>query len=375
MTQNSRSKTQTRHHSSDTTGFLRFEFCVLSIISFMKRAVILAAILSLFACSSAPAQSGSEVAAKVGNRSITTKELDERWSKDDPVNQTETTQKLYDGRRAALDAIVAETVIADAAKAKGMTAEAFEAAEVAKRVKPVTDDDVTAFYQQNVNQMQGRSLEVMSAPINRFLTEQRREQARQALITDLRKTGPTVAMMFDAPRRTVEVEATDPTVGNKAAPITLIEFADFQCPFCGRVAPTIKKVQETYGEKIRLVWKDFPLTQIHPQAFKAGEAAHCAGDQGKYWEYHDRLFANQQSLMPDDLKKHAEALGLDAGKFASCLDTSKYGERVRDGVAQGTRLGVNSTPMFYVNGRILSGAQPYEAFVAVIDEELAKGKR
>jgi protein-disulfide isomerase len=347
----------------------------LSIINFMKKALFLAAILSLFACSSAPAQSGSEVAAKLGNRSITTKELDERWSKDDPANQAETTQKLYDGRRAALDAIIADTVIADAAKAKGMTSDAFETAEVAKRVKPVTDADVTGFYQQNVNQMQGRPLEVMSPAINRFLTEQRRAEARMALITELRKTGPAVAMMFDAPRRTVEVEPTDPTAGSKSAPITLIEFADFQCPYCGRVAPTIKKLQETYGDKVRLVWKDFPLTQIHPQAFKAGEAAHCAGDQGKYWEYHDRLFANQQSLMPDDLKKHAEAIGLDAGKFASCLDTSKYGERVRDGVAQGTRLGVNSTPMFYVNGRILSGAQPYENFVAVIDEELARNKR
>ena len=354
---------------------ISFEFLLLSIMSAMKKALFLAAILSLFACSSAPAQSGSEVAAKIGNRSITTKELDERWSKDDPSNQAETTQKLYDGRRAALDAIVAETVMADAAKAKGMAPEAFEAAEVAKRVKPVTDADVSAFYQENVNQMQGRPLEVMSPAINRFLTEQRREQARQALITDLRKTGPTVAMMFDVPRRTVEVEPTDPVVGNKSAPITLIEFADFQCPYCGRVAPTIKKVQETYGDRIRVVWKDFPLTQIHPQAFKAGEAAHCAGDQGKYWEYHDRLFANQQSLMPDDLKKHAAALGLDPAAFASCLDSSKHGERVRDGVAQGTRLGVNSTPMFYVNGRILNGAQPYEAFVAVIDEELARGKK
>ena len=342
------------------------------IIRFMKKAVFFAAILSLFACSSAPAQSGNEVAAKVGNRSITTKELDERWSKDDPANQAETTQKLYDGRRAALDAIIADTVIADAAKAKGMAPDAYETAEVGKRVKPVTDADVGAFYQQNVNQMQGRSLEVMAPAINRFLTEQRRAEARMALITELRKSGPTVAMMFDAPRRDVEIESTDPTVGSKSAPITVIEFADFQCPYCGRVAPTIKKVQETYGDKIRLVWKDFPLTQIHPQAFKAGEAAHCAGDQGKYWEYHDRLFANQQSLMPDDLKKHATDLGLDAKVFASCLDSSKYGERVRDGVAAGSRLGVNSTPTVYVNGRLLSGAQPYETFAMVIDEELSK---
>ncbi|HKE86935.1 MAG TPA: thioredoxin domain-containing protein [Vicinamibacterales bacterium] len=341
----------------------------------MKRALFLAAVLSLFACSSAPAQSGSEVAAKVGNKSVTTKELDERWSKDDPAGQAETTQKMYDGRRSALDAIIAESVIADAAKAKGMTPDAYQTAEIAKRLKTVTDSDVAAFYQANINQMQGRSLEVMSPAINRFLTEQQREIARQSLITELRKSGPAVSMMFDAPRRTVAVDPADPAIGNKAAPITLIEFADFQCPFCGRVAPTIKKLRETYGDKVRVVWKDFPLTQIHPQAFKAGEAAHCAGDQGKYWEYHDRLFANQQSLMPDDLKKHAADLGLDAGAFAACLDTSKYGERVRDGVAEGTRLGVNSTPMFYVNGRVVSGAQPYENFVSVIDEELARAKK
>ena len=346
-----------------------------SIINFMKKALYLSAVLSLFACSSAPAQSGSETAARVGNRTITTKELDDRWSKDDPAGQSEATQKLYDGRRAALDNIVAEMVIADAAKAKGMAPDAFETAEVAKRVKPVTDADVVAFYQSNLNQMQGRSLETMSPAINRFLTEQQRESARQALIAELRKAGPAVNVMFDAPRRSVEVAATDPAVGSNTATVTIIEFADFQCPYCGRVAPTIKKVRDTYGDKVRVVWKDFPLTQIHPQAFKASEAAHCAGEQGKYWEYHDRLFANQQALMPDDLKKTATELGLDGGKFASCLDSSKFSERVRDGVAAGTRLGVNSTPTFYVNGRLLSGAQPYEAFAAVIDEELSRTKK
>jgi protein-disulfide isomerase len=341
----------------------------------MKKALYLSAILSLFACSSPLAQSGSETAARVGSRTITTKELDDRWSKDDPAGQSEATQKLYDGRRAALDNIVAEMVIADAAKAKGMTAEAFETAEVAKRLKPVTDAEVVAFYQTNINQMQGRSLEVMSPAINRFLTEQQRQSAKQALIAELRKGGPAVSMMFDAPRRKVDVAATDPSVGSNSATVTIIEFADFQCPYCGRVAPTIKKVRDTYGDKVRIVWKDFPLTQIHPQAFKASEAAHCAGEQGKYWEYHDRLFANQEALMPDDLKKTAGEIGLDATKFGSCLDSSKFSERVRDGVAEGTRLGVNSTPTFYVNGRLLSGAQPFEAFAAVIDEELSRTKK
>jgi protein-disulfide isomerase len=339
----------------------------------MRNTFFLTAVVSLFACSAAPAQQ-NDAAARIGSRTVTTKDLDDRWRADDPASQAEATQKVYDGRRAALDAIIADALLAEAAKKKGVTAEAYEVEEVGKRVKPVTDGDVTTFYQANINQMQGRPLEVMSPAINRFLTEQRRVEARQALITELRKAGPDVRVLIDPPRRDVAIETSDPSLGRTSAPITLIEFSDFQCPFCQRVAPTLKKLRDTYGDKVRIVWKDFPLTQIHPQAFKAGEAAHCAGDQGKYWEYHDRLFANQQQLQPDDLKKHATELGLDPAAFNACLDTSKYGERVRDGVAQGQRLGVNSTPTIYINGRMLSGAQPYETFVSVIDEELSRGK-
>ena len=339
----------------------------------MRNVFYLTALVSLFACSAAPAQQ-TDTAARVGNRTITTKELDERWRADDPASQAEATQKLYDGRRAALDAIIADQLLEEAAKKKGMTAAAFELEELGKRVKPVTDAEVVAFYQANVNQMQGRSLEVMGPAINRYLTEQQRDNAKRALIAELRKAGPEVRVLIDAPRREVDIESSDPSLGRASAPITLIEFSDFQCPFCQRVAPTLKRLREAYGDKLRIVWKDFPLTQIHPQAFKAGEAAHCAGDQGKYWDYHDRLFANQQQLQPEDLKKHAADMGLDASAFGACLDSSKYGERVRDGVAQGQRLGVNSTPTIYINGRMLSGAQPYETFVGVIDEELSRGK-
>ena len=339
----------------------------------MRNVFFLTAVVTLFACSAAPAQQ-ADTAARVGNRAITTRELDDRWRADDPASQAETIQKLYDGRRAALDSIIAEQLLTEAAKKKGMTAAAYELEELGKRATAVTDAEVAAFYQANINQMQGRALDVMAPAINRYLTEQRRDAARQSLIGELRKAGPDVRVLLDAPRREVAIETTDPSLGRASAPVTLIEFSDFQCPFCQRVAPTLKRVRETYGDKVRIVWKDFPLTQIHPQAFKAGEAAHCAGDQGKYWEYHDRLFANQQQLQPDELKKHASELGMDAPAFGACLDTSKYGERVRDGVAQGQRLGVNSTPTIYINGRMLSGAQPYETFVSVIDEELSKGK-
>ena len=342
----------------------------------MKRALFLTAAVSLFACSPAPSQQagGGDTVARVGDRVVTAKELDDRWQALDPSGHAEAAQKMYDGKRSALDAIVAETLIAQAAKAKNMSAEDYEAAELKARMKPVGEADVVTFYQSNINQMQGRSLEVMAPAIRRYLQDQSSETARASLIADLRKSGPEVRVLFDAPRHTVEVTADDPSIGSASAPVTLVEFSDFQCPFCQRVAPTLKQVKQTYGDKVRIVWKDFPLTQIHPQAFKAGEAAHCAADQGKFWEYHDRLFANQQQLMPADLKKHATDLGLDSKAFDSCLDSSKYGERVRDGVAEGSRLGVNSTPMIYINGRALSGAQPYEVFASVIDEELSKSK-
>ena len=121
------------------------------------------------------------------------------------------------------------------------------------------------------------------------------------------------------------------------------------------------------------MYREYPLPN-HQFARTAAEAGQCANEQGKFWPYHDRLFANQQKLSVPDLKQHAAELGLDAAKFNACLDSSKYAERVRDGVAAGTRLGVNSTPTLYINGRVIQGAQPYENFAAVVDEELQRQK-
>jgi protein-disulfide isomerase len=329
----------------------------------MKNAFFITPAVLLLACSNTPAQQSAaiagpgEVAAQVGDRTISVRELDEKWKATNATEQAEAVQALYDGRRAALEAIIADMLVGAEAKKKGLSPDAYVESEVGKRVKPVGESEVVTFYQSN---------------INRFLTEQRQDAARNELVAELKKAGPPIKMSLDVPRMTVPVAASDPTLGPAAAPVTLVEFSDFQCPFCQRVEPTLKRLRETYGDKLRIVWKDFPLTQIHPQAFKAGEAGHCAGEQGKYWEYHDRLFENQQSLQPADLKKHAADQGLDAAKFAACLDSSKYGERVRDGVSAGTLLGVNSTPTIFVNGRRLSGAQPYDVFVAVIDEELAR---
>ena len=321
-----------------------------------------------------PVPTGSEVAARVGTRTITVKELDDRWRADQPSEQAQAVQQMYDGRKVALDAIVADMLIEQAAKAKGQTPEQYREAEVTRRLTPVTDGQVAAFFAQNQAQMQGRSLEQMGPAIRQYLQDQQRQTAFQAMVAELRKAGPAVSVILDAPRYTVSVAADDPVLGSASAPVTLIEFSDFQCPFCARVMPTLKRVKETYGDRVRIVWKDFPLTSIHPQAFKAAEAGQCAREQGKFWELHDRLFANQQALQPEALKEHAAAVGLDLAKFNACFDASKYGERVQQQMTAGNQLGVQSTPSIFINGRMVSGAQPYEVFTAIIDEELARAR-
>ena len=133
----------------------------------------------------------------------------------------------------------------------------------------------------------------------------------------------------------------------------------------------LSQIQENYKDKVKFVFRDFPLTRLHPQAYKAAEAARCAGDQGKYWEYHDILFANIKALQPDELKQYAADLKLDPAQFAACLDNNAYTAAVSKDLALGTQLGVSGTPAFFVNGRFLSGSQPYSAFAELIEEMLA----
>ncbi|MEQ1575055.1 MAG: thioredoxin domain-containing protein [Vicinamibacterales bacterium] len=346
----------------------------------MRNVLVGVALIAMLACSTDAQQSGAapgadDPAARIGDRTITTKELDERWKLESPVQHAQAMQSLYEGRRSALDALTAELLLDQAAKAKGVTRAEYESGELAARVRPVSDADIAEFYAENGNQMQGRALQEMSPLIREFLENRNRTTARAGLIADLKKAGPAVRVMLDVPRQQIDLSPDDPSQGRADAPVTVVEFSDFQCPFCQRVVPTLKQVREKYGDRVRIVWKDFPLVQIHPQAFKSAEAGNCAQEQGKFWEYHDRLFANQQALETTALKQYAADVGLDAAKFNACLDSSKYEERVRDALGVGGRLGVGATPTTYVNGRLVSGAQPYEAFAAVIDDELERSTR
>jgi protein-disulfide isomerase len=173
----------------------------------------------------------------------------------------------------------------------------------------------------------------------------------------------------------VRVELGDaPVRGRKDAPVTLVVFSDFQCPFCGKVEPTLARVMDAYEGRVRLVWKDFPL-DFHPNAVPAALAARAAGEQGKFWPMHDRLFANQVALDRESLERHAEALGLDRARFRAALDSEKNRAAVLADQRQGVAAGVAGTPAFFINGVKLSGALPFESFKAAIDQELARAKK
>jgi len=175
-----------------------------------------------------------------------------------------------------------------------------------------------------------------------------------------------------------------PMLGRADAPVTLVEFSDYQCPFCQRFfATTLSALKKHYVDtgKVRYVFRDFPLDQMHPQARKAAEAAHCAVEQGKYWEMHEVLFQNQRTLAPPQLTVHARTVGVDGSKFDECLSSGRHAARVERGLADGAAVGVQGTPTFvvgktkpgdFVESTPIRGAQPLEMFRRIIDQTLAE---
>lgn len=313
----------------------------------------------------------NQVVATIGDKSFTLKDVEAKWQQDDPAERARVTQLLYQYRRQSVDQLIGDYLIDEAAKKSGTTKEQFLEAELGKRRGEITDAQIQEVYDQNRDRVGASTVQDLRDSIRAFITRNRDGQNLAILVGELKKTAPAVHMALDPPRYEVAIATHDPVRGPDSAPVTIIEFSEYQCPFCGRVTPTLKQLQEKYGDKIRIVFKDFPLPN-HLQAPKAAEAAHCAGDQGKYWELHDRLFANQQQIQVADLKKHAAAVGLDQAKFDQCLDTGTYTKIVQEDVDLGSQMGVQSTPTLYVNGRVVTGAQPINVFEAIIDEELAR---
>ena len=279
--------------------------------------------------------------------------------------------QIYELKTQAIKSMADEYLVEQAAKKENLSVDAYFKKHLSD--KKVTDTDARMFYDQH-KEIQARfpKYDDIKTRLIDALQAQREGEAKTALVEQLRKEQP-VTVMLTAPRITVK-SAGHPEIGGKDAPVTIVEFSDFQCPFCSRAEPTLKQVREKYGDKIKLVYMDFPLG-MHEHAIDAASAGRCAGEQGKFWEFHDAMFADQSKLAPADLKASAKKLGLDTAKFDECLDKGKYKAAIEADMAQGHSLGIDGTPAFYINGRPLTGAQPFDKFQTTIDEELASGQK
>jgi protein-disulfide isomerase len=335
----------------------------------------LAASVLVVACSSSAQQPNrvqgpTDVVAMVGNVSITLAEVDQKAMQQPAADfgQMKLVFAVYEARRAAVDELVGEKLIADEAKTRGTTTAALIDAEITSKIATVGEADIVAWYNANPSRVQGAKLDQVRQPIRSVLTQQRTSQAYQSYVDKLRAKA-SIRISLEPPRQKVAA-ADGPTRGPAGAPIELIEFSDFQCPYCLRANPIVKQVLSTYGDRIRFVYRNYPLPS-HPNARPAAEAAQCAAEQGQFWPYHDRLFADPSKLADEDLKQSASALGLDAARFNACFDSHKYKGRVEADIQAANEAGVNGTPAFFINGRMLSGAQPFDEFKRVIDEELA----
>ena len=278
----------------------------------------------------------------------------------------------YEIKKRALDNLIEQKLLENAAKEKGLTSDKLLQQEVDAKLQDPTDPEVEAYYLAQRDRLNRPFDDALKVQLRQSLKQAKIQQLRQDYVKGLRSNAK-ITVLLSPPKFQV---GYDPKRlrGNPKASVMIVEFSDYQCPYCRQVEPTVKDLMAKYGDKVSLAYRDLPLRQIHPQAQIAAEASRCAEEQGKFWEYHDQLFA-ASALDHDSLVKYARDLKLDDKQFDSCLTTEKYKAEIDQDLREGVGAGITGTPGFFINGAAVSGAQPEEEFVRVIDQELARNER
>jgi protein-disulfide isomerase len=340
-------------------------------------ALVLALGFCLPACSVEDKKAGSkadskkddsaQVLARVNGKAITEGEVKAAAADQYDQLDHEYLQRKHELAEAQLKKMVQERLLEAEAAAHGVTKEKLLA-----DVKPaeVTDADAEAFFEKNKAQMPPRPKEQLLPQIKTYLQQAGQKEAQDKFYNSL-EAKYKVDYLIEPMR--VEVAASGyPAKGPASAPVTIVEFSDFQCPFCSRVTPTLEQVVSKYGNKLRLVFRQFPLP-MHPNAAKAAEASLCANEQGKFWQMHDLMFKDQGGLSVEGLKSKAAGIaGINAASFNSCLDSGKQTPAVQSDVKAGSKAGVNGTPAMFINGRFINGAVSADDLSKVIDDELKR---
>jgi protein-disulfide isomerase len=324
--------------------------------------------LLAWAASSCSPGKDSETLAEIAGTVVTRVDVDKSGGKQLRALR----QQLYQLERQKLDEHIGAILVTLEAKKRRISVATLLEQEVNSSVKPPSEEEIRGLYEKNKARIPVE-LEKVRDQIRNYLHEQKITERKIEYFKTLRINGKVTTYL--KPPELVRVDLSvngAPSKGSEKAEVTIVKFEDFQCPYCKAVQPNYQEVLKRYDGKVRLVHKDLPLDQIHPQARQAAEAARCADDEGKFWQYHDKLYASAPKAAPEDLKSYAKEVGLNGNSFEKCLSTGKYKARVQKDVDEGAALGLTGTPIFFINGRELSGAQSVEAIAQIIDEELAR---
>lgn len=278
-------------------------------------------------------------------------------------------EKVHEAVESNLNRLVGLKLLEQEAERRSLPVQELLRLEVSAGLKQPTDQEVANFYQSNRKKLK-KSLEEMSGEIRRYLSRQRYQKRYQAFVDRLRAASRVES--FLEPNRVEIRTLSSPALGPVDAPVTLVEFSDFQCPYCARLAPVVKRIAGEYPGQVRVVFRQFPLRSIHAHAQKAAEASLCAFDQDRFWEMHDALFADIKKLEPEDLTARARKLNLDLEAFSQCLESGKYAATVQQDLEDGMAAGVSGTPAVFINGRVLKGSKPYDGIKKMVEEELQR---
>jgi protein-disulfide isomerase len=308
-------------------------------------------------------------AAKIGDEIITMEEITGLLQ--GQLAQIERQRhNLIDQR---LRQLIDERLLTQEAARQGMTPEQLLEKKIHDTGLHLDGSEVSEFIRQNQTRLPpGDEFEVRMKVWD-YLRAQKIERQRHALVERLRKQTEIVVYLEEPAGARVQVNTVTAFVrGPEDAPVTIVEFSDFQCPFCRAILPSIKALMLKYPEHLKLVFMDFPIKSLHPDAPKAHEAARCAGEQGKFWQYHDLLFDRSPRHSLDDLIQAAQNVGLDHAAFAECLASKRYQPSIQRHVEEGSRLGIAGTPTLFVNGRMVAGENPIVELPRLVEAELAK---
>lgn len=335
------------------------------------------------AASGTPDANASQVAAKIGSRSFSNAELDTRL-KDDLAAlkaraaaseeqlkaqlediKTQVKEQEYNLRKKALTDVLFDME----AQSRGITRDALLAQEITAK-SMVTTGDTDSLWEEVKSRAKGATKEQVLPQLNQMAAQRKAENRSAAFQRELFKKHNVSLIGLQPARKAVTFPADAPVMGPADAPITIVEFTDYQCPYCQAAQQYVDRVMDTYKGQVRLVYQEFPL-DFHAQAKPAGRAARCAGEQGKFWEMHLGLLRTPGTFDDSDLKSRALGLGIDAARFGECVASNKYDGVIQKAIDNGRSVGVSGTPTFFLNGRSFSGAQPFEVFERIIEEELS----